>query len=169
MAMSAPFMHSRQLVALPILILAAVSLAGCSGTTEKAAPPGADNTAPAPDTSPEGIRRRNSDLLAPDLSEDRVKADLVGKVIQAYGPEEGEARLVDAAWRIEASEFKGFVVQKVDPAATAIEILVTVVLDDAPKSKHRIEGDVQISYEKQGNDWKIVRLRRAGGELKYQK
>lgn len=152
-------MRIRQLLAILLLLSVVPGLVACAGSGAKT----------APDTSPEGIRRRNMDLLAPDLSEDRVKADLVGKVIQAYGPEDGEARLVEAAWRIEASEFKEFAVQKVDPTDTTKEITVTVILDDAPKSKHRIEGDIRISYEKQGQQWKLVRLRRAADELKHQK
>jgi hypothetical protein len=117
----------------------------------------------------EQIRRRNAELLGTEITEERIKDDLAGKIIFAYGPEEGEGRQLDVAWTIFAREIKEFAVQTVDGDDTAREIVVNVVFDDAPKSRERIEGAIRIRYEKDGEQWKFGSVRRAGERMQFQK
>ena len=49
----------------------------------------------APVDTAEQIRRRNAELLGTEITEERIKDDLTGKTIFAYGPEEGEGRQLD--------------------------------------------------------------------------
>lgn len=123
----------------------------------------------APVDTAEQIRRRNAELLGTEITEERIKDDLTGKTIFAYGPEEGEGRQLDVAWTIFAREIKEFAVQTVDGDDTAREIVVNVVFDDAPKSNERIEGAIRIRYEKTEAVWKFVGVKRAGEDLQYRK
>ncbi len=123
----------------------------------------------APVDTAEQIRRRNAELLGTEITEERIKDDLTGKTIFAYGPEEGEGRQLDVAWTIFAREIKEFAVQTVDGDDTAREIVVNVVFDDAPKSNERIEGAIRIRYEKDGEQWRFGSVRRAGERMQFQK
>ena len=84
-------------------------------------------------------------------SDEQIKRDLVGQLIQAGG----------IRWRVADSELKGFVVQQrfTDKKANTDEVHAGVTLDDSTTT---IKGVLVLSYKKYEQGWKIESVKPEG-------